>query len=104
MNQVCRRTYFSRAARKCQPWRCLFFALLSKPKADLVKATQVGDVLIHEDYSAAELKPEDRPRGKDWPQYCREFHTSDVELGVLDAHIQPKFLILDHTIRFRSER
>jgi ribonuclease BN (tRNA processing enzyme) len=72
----------------------------ARPSEALVKAAEGVDVLIHEVYSAAGLKPEDRPGGQDWPQYCREFHTSDVELGALAARIQPKFLILDHTIRF----
>jgi ribonuclease BN (tRNA processing enzyme) len=72
----------------------------ARPSEALVKAAQGVDVLIHEVYSAAGLRPEDRPGGKDWPQYCREFHTSDVELGGLAARIQPKVLILDHTIRF----
>jgi ribonuclease Z len=72
----------------------------TRPSEALVKAAQGVEVLIHEVYSAAGLAPEDRPGGKDWPQYCREFHTSDLELGALAARIRPKLLILDHTIRF----
>ncbi|HWP52615.1 MAG TPA: MBL fold metallo-hydrolase [Pyrinomonadaceae bacterium] len=82
------------------PDRSIVISGDTSPSEALVKAAQGVDVLIHEVYSAAGLKPEDRPGGKDWPQYCREFHTSDVELGVLAARIQPKVLILDHTIRF----
>jgi ribonuclease BN (tRNA processing enzyme) len=82
------------------PDRSIVISGDARPSEALVKAAQGVDVLIHEVYSAAGLKPEDRPGGKDWPQYCREFHTSDVELGVLAARIQPKFLVLDHTIRF----
>jgi ribonuclease BN (tRNA processing enzyme) len=82
------------------PDRSIVISGDTRPSEALVKAAQGVDVLIHEVYSAAGLKPEDRPGGKDWPQYCREFHTSDVELGVLAARIQPKVLILDHTIRF----
>jgi len=82
------------------PDRSIVISGDARPSEALVKASQGVDVLIHEVYSAAGLKPEDRPGGKDWPQYCREFHTSDVELGALAARIQPKFLILDHTIRF----
>ena len=82
------------------PDRSIVISGDASPSEALVKAAQGVDVLIHEVYSAAGLKPEDRPGGKDWPQYCREFHTSDVELGALAARIQPKFLILDHTIRF----
>jgi hypothetical protein len=32
-------------------------------------------------YLSTNLKPEDRPGGKLWPQYMREFHTSERELG-----------------------
>ena len=71
----------------------------TRPSAALVKAAAGVDILIHEVYSAAHLKPEDRPGGKDWPRYCREYHTSDVELGALAARIRPKLLILDHIIR-----
>jgi ribonuclease Z len=71
----------------------------TRPSEALVKAAAGVDILIHEVYSAAHLKPEDRPGGKDWPRYCREYHTSDVELGVLAARIRPKLLILDHIIR-----
>jgi ribonuclease BN (tRNA processing enzyme) len=71
----------------------------TRPSAALVKAAAGVDILIHEVYSAARLKPEDRPGGKDWPRYCREYHTSDVELGALAARIRPKLLILHHIIR-----
>lgn len=71
----------------------------TRPSEELVKAAQGVDLLIHEVYSAAHLKPEDRPGGTDWPRYCHEFHTSDVELGALAVRIRPKLLILDHIIR-----
>ena len=71
----------------------------TRPSEELVKAAQGVDILIHEVYSAARLKPEDRPGGQDWPRYCREYHTSDVELGALAGRIRPKLLILDHIIR-----
>ena len=57
------------------------------------------DVLVHEVYPAGKVKPEDRPGGNDWPEYLREFHTSDIELGKLAAQIQPKLLILSHIVR-----
>jgi ribonuclease BN (tRNA processing enzyme) len=71
----------------------------TRPSEAVVKAAEGVDVLIHEVYSASHLRPEDRPGGKDWPRYCREYHTSDVELGALAARIRPKLLILDHIIR-----
>jgi ribonuclease Z len=84
------------------PDRSIVISGDTRPSENLVKAAQGVDVLIHEVYSAAGLKPEDRPGGQDWPQYCREFHTSDVELGALAARIRPRLLILDHTISFGS--
>jgi len=71
----------------------------TRPSEALVKAAEGVDILIHEVYSASRLKPENRPGGKDWPRYCREYHTSDVELGALAARIKPRLLILDHIIR-----
>ena len=74
----------------------------TRPSEALIKAARGVDVLIHEVYPASRLAPEDRPGGNDWPRYCREYHTSDVELGQLAARIQPKILILDHIIRVRA--
>jgi ribonuclease BN (tRNA processing enzyme) len=71
----------------------------TRPSDALIKAARGVDVLIHEVYSATHLKPEDRPGGQDWPQYCHEYHTSDMELGALANRVQPKLLILDHIIR-----
>ncbi|HSP63887.1 MAG TPA: MBL fold metallo-hydrolase [Pyrinomonadaceae bacterium] len=71
----------------------------TRPSEALVKAARGVDILIHEAYSASRLAPEDRPGGKDWPRYCRDYHTSDVELGRLAARIQPKLLILYHLVR-----
>jgi ribonuclease BN (tRNA processing enzyme) len=71
----------------------------TRPSEALVKAARGVDILIHEVYPAARLAPEDRPGGKDWPRYCRQYHTSDVELGGLAQRIQPKLLILDHIVR-----
>lgn len=71
----------------------------TRPSESLVKAAKGVDVLIHEVYPAARLAPENRPGGKDWPQYCREYHTSDVELGELARRINPQILILHHVVR-----
>jgi ribonuclease Z len=66
---------------------------------DLVRFASGADILVHEVYSAARLKPEPRPGGEDWPKYMHEFHTSDTELGALAARIEPKILVLTHIIR-----
>ncbi|HMJ24280.1 MAG TPA: MBL fold metallo-hydrolase [Pyrinomonadaceae bacterium] len=81
------------------PDRSIVISGDTRPSEELVKAAQGVDILIHEVYSAARLKPEDRPGGQDWPRYCREYHTSDVELGTLAKRIRPGLLILDHIIR-----
>jgi len=71
----------------------------TRPSEELVKAASGVDILIHEVYAAARLKPEDRPGGQDWPRYCHEYHTSDMELGALATRIRPGLLILNHIIR-----
>jgi len=81
------------------PDRSIVISGDTRPSEALIKAAAGVDVLVHEVYSAAHLKPEDRPGGKDWPQYNREFHTSDVELGTIAARAKPKLLILTHIIR-----
>jgi len=81
------------------PDRSIVISGDTRPSEALDKAARGVDILIHEAYSASRLAPEDRPGGKDWPRYCREYHTSDVELGRLAARIQAKLLILDHLIR-----
>jgi len=57
-----------------------------------------ADVLVHEVYASAHVVPEQRARGDDWPEYMREFHTSDAELGRLAAAAQPKVLVLTHIV------
>lgn len=81
------------------PDRSIVISGDTRPSQELVKASMGVDVLIHEVYSAARLKPEDRPGGKDWPRYCREYHTSDLELGALATRIRPRLLVLNHIIR-----
>ena len=74
----------------------------TRPSEALVGAALGVDVLVHEVYSPLHLAPEKRPGGKYWPQYMREFHTSDVELGAIAARAKPKLLVLTHIIRFGS--
>lgn len=84
------------------PDRSILISGDTAPSEALVRAARGVDVLIHEVYSPLHLAPEDRPGGKYWPQYMREFHTSDVELGALAARLKPGLLILTHVIRFGS--
>jgi ribonuclease BN (tRNA processing enzyme) len=69
------------------------------PSTALEKASMGVDVLVHEVYSAAHLAPEKRPGGELWPQYMREFHTSDRELGAIAGRAKPQLLLLTHVIR-----
>ena len=68
----------------------------------LIKYAHNLDVLIHEVYPESEAKPENREGGNDWPQYLKEFHTSDVELGKLASKIKPGLLILYHLVRKKA--
>jgi ribonuclease BN (tRNA processing enzyme) len=82
------------------PDRSIVISGDTRPSEALVRASRGVDVLVHEVYSPINLAAEDRPGGKYWPQYMREFHTSDVELGALAARIKPKLLVLTHIILF----
>ena len=82
------------------PGRSIVISGDTSPSKALVAASRGVDVLVHEVYLATHLKPEDRPGGTFWPQYMREFHTSEVELGNIAAQAKPKLLILTHIIRF----
>ena len=84
------------------PDRSIVISGDTRPSEALVRVSRRVDVLVHEVYSPIHLAPENRPGGKYWPQYMREFHTSDVELGQLAARIKPKLLVLTHIIRMGS--
>ncbi|HEY6808708.1 MAG TPA: MBL fold metallo-hydrolase [Gemmatimonadales bacterium] len=81
------------------PGRVIVVSGDTRPSETLVAAARGADVLVHEVYSAAHLKAENRPGGQDWPAYMRSLHTSDVELGELAARVAPKLLVLTHVIR-----
>jgi ribonuclease BN (tRNA processing enzyme) len=69
------------------------------PSAALQEASRGVDLLVHEVYASTRVAPEKRPGGELWPQYLREFHTSDEELGAMAARAKPKQLILSHVLR-----
>ncbi len=81
------------------PGRSIVISGDTRPSPALEAASRAVDVLVHEVYAAARLRPEPRPGGEDWPAYMRAFHTSDTELGALAARAGPKLLILSHLIR-----
>lgn len=69
------------------------------PSLALEAAARGADVLVHEVYASRRVAPERRPGGELWPQYLREAHTSDEELGAIAARAQPKQLVLSHVLR-----
>ena len=78
------------------PDRSIVISGDTRPCEALVQASEGVDVLIHEVYEAGTAKPENRPGGAYWPEYCKQFHTSDVELGKIAAEAKPALLILTH--------
>lgn len=81
------------------PDRSILISGDTRPSEALITGGKGVDVLVHEVYHEGRIKPEKRPGGEFWPQYMREFHTSDVELGRIAARVEPKLLILYHIVR-----
>jgi ribonuclease BN (tRNA processing enzyme) len=69
------------------------------PTKTILEASRDVDVLVHEVYPASQVAPELRGGGEAWPSYMRQFHTSDIELGLLAAEAKPKLLVLHHIVR-----
>jgi ribonuclease BN (tRNA processing enzyme) len=81
------------------PRRSIVISGDTRPTPAIVEAARGVDVLVHEVYPHSQVLPEIRLGGEVWPSYMREFHTSDLELGVLAAVAQPKLLVLHHIVR-----
>lgn len=64
----------------------------------LARAASGVDVLVMEVYLESRAAPEPRPGGELWPQYLREFHISDVEVGRMAAAVRPGVLVLSHVL------
>ena len=88
------------AYRVDTPDRSILISGDTAPSKDLISAAKNIDVLVHEVYLSTNLKPENRPGGELWPQYMKEFHTSERELGEIAAKANCKTLLLTHIIRF----
>ena len=91
---------YAYAYRVDTPDRSIVISGDTRPGKTLIEAAKDVDVLVHEVYLSTNLRPEDRPGGEFWPQYTREFHTSEIELGEIAARSNCKLLLLTHTIRF----
>ena len=81
------------------PDRSIVISGDTQPTQAILEASRDVDVLVHEVYPHTQVLPELRIGGEVWPSYMREFHTSDLELGVLAAAAQPKLLVLHHIVR-----
>jgi ribonuclease Z len=81
------------------PDRSIVISGDTKPCAAILEASRGVDVLVHEVYPFTQVAPETRVGGEVWPSYMREFHTSDLELGVIAGAAKPKGLVLHHIVR-----
>jgi ribonuclease BN (tRNA processing enzyme) len=84
------------------PDRSIVISGDTRPCEALMEASTGVDILIHEVYTSSDVKIENRPGGDLWPQYLKEFHTSDVELGNIAEQSNPKLLILYHIVRSKA--
>lgn len=64
----------------------------------LERASAGVDVLLMEVYLESRVAPEPRPGGDLWPQYVRDSHISDVEVGRMAAAVRPGALVLTHVL------
>lgn len=71
----------------------------TRPSPALEAMASGADLLFHEVYPEARVAPEPRPGGEHWPEYLRQFHTSDRELGALARRAAPGVLVLYHVVR-----
>jgi ribonuclease Z len=85
------------------PDRSIVISGDTRPTSAILEAARGVDVLVHEVYPVSQLHPELRAGGEAWPSYMREFHTSDLELGVLAAEARPGLLVLHHIVRHGSD-
>ncbi len=86
------------AYRVDTPDRSIVLGGDTAPSEELERAAQGVDVLVHELYNSRRVAPEKRPGGEQWPQYLREYHTSDEELGAIAARAKPRLLVLSHML------
>lgn len=82
------------------PDRSIVISGDTRPSEALIKVATGLDTLVHEVYLSSRVAPENRRRGNLWPQYMRESHTSDHELGEIADRVKPRLLILTHIARF----
>jgi ribonuclease BN (tRNA processing enzyme) len=85
------------------PDRSIVISGDTRPCQALIDVSKGVDILIHEVHPSSLVKPEKRPGGEYWPEYQKQFHTSDVELGEIAKQSEPKLLILYHISRVNDK-
>jgi ribonuclease BN (tRNA processing enzyme) len=85
------------------PDRSIVISGDTRPCQALIDASMGVDILIHEVHPSSIVKTEKRPGGENWPEYLKQFHTSDIELGEIVEQSEPKLLILYHTSRMNDQ-
>jgi ribonuclease BN (tRNA processing enzyme) len=86
------------AYRVDTPKRSIVISGDTRYSAALADAARNADVLLHEVYVSANVAPEKRPGGDDWPRYIKSFHASDEEVGRVAARANAKLLVLYHIV------
>ena len=80
------------------PKRSIVISGDTRYSAALADAARGVDVLIHEVYVGANVKPEMRAGGDDWPRYMKRSHASDEEVGRVATRAKAKLLVLYHIV------
>lgn len=86
------------AYRVDTPGRSVVISGDTRASDALARASSGVDVLVMEVYLESRVATEPRPGGEVWPQYLRESHISDVEVGRMAAAVRPGVLVLSHVI------
>jgi ribonuclease Z len=80
------------------PKRSIVISGDTRYSTTLADAARNADVLLHEVYVSANVAPEKRVGGDDWPRYMKSAHASDEEVGRVAARADAKLLVLYHIV------
>ncbi len=68
------------------------------PTPSLIEQAKGCDILVHEVYSAKQLKR----RSMGWQAYHQKMHTSTIELAEIANKVRPKLLVLTHQLPWQT--